>query len=62
MNTLEMLRTRKAEIGRVTSIHGARNIHVFGSAVRSEDMSDATSISWLIWKSLAAFWTWSASS
>lgn len=45
MNTLEMLRTRKAEIGRVTSIHGARNIHVFGSVVRSEDMSDATSTS-----------------
>lgn len=41
MNTLETLRTRKAEIERLASIHCARNIRVFGSVVRSEDMSDS---------------------
>lgn len=41
MNTLETLRARKAEIERLASIHGARNIRVFGSVARSEDTSDS---------------------
>lgn len=41
MNTLETLRARKADIERLASIHGARNIRVFGSVARSEDTSDS---------------------
>ena len=41
MNTLETLRARKDEIKRLARLHGARNIRVFGSAVRAEDTSDS---------------------
>jgi predicted nucleotidyltransferase len=41
MNTLETLRTHKAEIEHLASLHGARNIRVFGSVARAEDTSDS---------------------
>ena len=41
MNTLETLRTHKAEIEHLARLHGARNIRVFGSVARADDTSDS---------------------
>jgi len=41
MSTLEMLRTRRQEIQRLASLHGARNIRVFGSVARTEDTAES---------------------
>lgn len=41
MNTLESLRTHKTEIERLASLHGARNVRVFGSVARGEDTSES---------------------
>jgi len=41
MNTLETLRAHKDEIEHLAKSHGARNIRVFGSAVRAEDTPDS---------------------
>jgi predicted nucleotidyltransferase len=41
MNTLETLRARRSEIERLATLHGARNIRVFGSVARNEDTSDS---------------------
>lgn len=36
MTVVELLRTRRDEILRIAAKHGARNVRVFGSAVRGE--------------------------
>jgi predicted nucleotidyltransferase len=41
MSTLETLRTRRQEIQRLASLHGARNIRVFGSVARTEDTAES---------------------
>jgi len=41
MSTLETLRTRKQEIEHLASLHGARNIRVFGSVARAKDTPDS---------------------
>ncbi len=41
MSTLETLRTRRQDIQRLASLHGARNIRVFGSVVRAEDTAES---------------------
>jgi predicted nucleotidyltransferase len=37
VNTLELLRSKRAEILAIAAKHGASNVRVFGSAVRGED-------------------------
>ena len=41
MNTLESLRAHKTGIERLASLHGARNVRVFGSVARGEDTSES---------------------
>jgi uncharacterized protein len=41
MSTLETLRTRRQEIQCLASLHGARNIRVFGSVARTEDTAES---------------------
>jgi predicted nucleotidyltransferase len=34
LDTLELVRSRRAEIQRIAALHGARNVRVFGSVAR----------------------------
>jgi uncharacterized protein len=47
MNTLELLRNKKADILAAAARHGAGNVRVFGSAARGED-TEASDIDLLV--------------
>jgi hypothetical protein len=47
MTTLDTLRLRKAEIERLATFHGARDVRVFGSVARGEDTA-ASDIDFLV--------------
>jgi hypothetical protein len=54
----ELRRTKREEIIRVATKHGASNIRIFGSLARGENSPPVTSISWLISNPVAAYSTW----
>lgn len=41
MNTLQLLRNKRVELLAIAARHGARNVRVFGSVVRGEDIEDS---------------------
>jgi len=41
MNTVQRLRTRRAEILKIAERYGARDVRVFGSAARGEERPDS---------------------
>ena len=41
MSTLELMRQHRDEILRIATIHGARNVRVFGSVARNAERADS---------------------